>query len=266
MNGEPQSITAVDWLGPAPGGDSQAQIFRLEDGKFAIVKFAENPQGEMVLVNEFLCCQLGEALTVPVNRAVIVLVPEPVLAAAKRVNLPGNFTAGLACGMIRFPNSEGADIPMIAAQCSNKDELDHVMAFEQLVCRQDGPQRLMYFEKLGAQKSFVAYDYGMAFGGSPVWSAVSMTGAPAPVLPKQDPFSNANYANGDRQRDFINRLRNLEEANITTLFMRICPPRWGLTLEQLEAAAKFVAARAQALIEQFDGAYPYEELDLTPTA
>jgi hypothetical protein len=39
------SIDAVEWKEPAPDGGSQAQIFRLADGRTALVKFAENVQG-----------------------------------------------------------------------------------------------------------------------------------------------------------------------------------------------------------------------------
>ena len=54
-------------------------MFRLTDGRFAIVKFPENNQGEFVLANEFMCCHLAEMLDLPVNRAVLVSVDERLL-------------------------------------------------------------------------------------------------------------------------------------------------------------------------------------------
>ena len=36
-------LEAVEWREPAPGGGSKSQIFRLADGRFAVVKFPENP-------------------------------------------------------------------------------------------------------------------------------------------------------------------------------------------------------------------------------
>jgi hypothetical protein len=65
-NGAIPVFEAVEWREPAPGGGSQAQVFRLVDGRFVIVKFPENQQGERVLGNEFLSCQLAELLALPV--------------------------------------------------------------------------------------------------------------------------------------------------------------------------------------------------------
>ncbi len=83
MNGDPPFIEAVEWRQPAPGGGSQAQIFRLADNRFAIVKFAQNPQGQIVLANEFLCCQLAEHFHLPVNQAVMVSIPDTLLPLAQ---------------------------------------------------------------------------------------------------------------------------------------------------------------------------------------
>src|SRR5439155_17823174 len=122
MNGDPPSIQAKEWREAAPAGGSKAQVFRLEDDRFAIVKFPQNPQGAIVLVNEFLCCQLAEHFQLPINRAVIVQVPEGVLPLARQQGMPAEFTSGLACGMIRLANSELADPNSIQVEYSNRGQ------------------------------------------------------------------------------------------------------------------------------------------------
>ena len=91
---------------------------------------------------------------------------------------------------------------------------------------------------------------------------MSLSATAGAVLPQQDPFTNTNYPDGNRLRPFIDGLRNLDAAKIKELFMAICPPRWGLTVDHLEAAVDFVSSLAKALIEQFDKAYPSGELKL----
>jgi hypothetical protein len=49
---------------------------RASADRFVIVKFPENPQGEIVLANEFLCCQLAEHFQLPVNQALLVSIRE----------------------------------------------------------------------------------------------------------------------------------------------------------------------------------------------
>src|SRR5712691_3062144 len=221
MNGEPPSIEAVEWRQPAPGGGSQAQVFRLVDNRFAMVKFRENPQGEIVLVNEFLCCQLAERFQLPVNRSVIVSVVDALLPLARQQGLPAAFSAGFACGLIRFDNTEGADPNIIQAHCANRDSLHHLIAFEQLVCRQDGRQLLMYTPEGQQTKSFAAYDYGFAFGGTPVWSAPTLAAAPPTILPQNDPFTNQPYLDGILLAPFINQLRNFTKDELRAILMRL---------------------------------------------
>ena len=99
-------IEAVEWRDEALDGGSQAQVFRLTDGRFAVVKFPENGQGEKVHANEFLSCQLAEMLDLPVNRAVMVSVDERLLRTPRQNGrIPPNFSAGIRCGMIRFANA-----------------------------------------------------------------------------------------------------------------------------------------------------------------
>src|SRR2546425_7990873 len=127
----PQPISvfeAVEWREPAPGGGSQAQVFRLVDGRFAIVKFPENPQGELVLVNEFLSCQLAEVLDLPINQAIMVSIDERLLRLPRQnQQIPPTFTAGIRCGMIRFEQAQGAQAPQISADCRNSAELHSVL-------------------------------------------------------------------------------------------------------------------------------------------
>jgi len=262
MNGDLPVIEAVEWRQQAPAGGSQAQIFRLADGRFAIVKFAQNPQGETVLVNEFLCCQLARHLLLPINEAVLVLIDEVLLPPARQQGMPAAFSAGLACGMIRFDNSEGADPVNIQLQCSNRGELHHVVAFEQVVCRGDGRQLLMYTLPGEHEKRFAAFDYGFAFGGNPVWAAATLGAAPAVTLPANDPFTNEPYSSGNALAEFVNRLRNTTKNELMAIFMRLDPPRWGILPEDLQALGDFVDGRRLSLIQQFDQNYPPNHLEI----
>lgn len=253
MPGPVPVYEAVEWREPAPGGGSQAQVLRLSDGRFAIVKFPENGQGELVLANEFLACQLAELLTLPINKAVMVSVDERLLRLPRQNGqIPGNFSAGIRCGMIRFDGPDAvqpADIPRL---CSNSAELHAVAVFDQLVCRNDGRQLLSYLVPGTSARAFAAYDYGFSFGGQPHWSAATLQGAVPPVLPAMDPFQGQPYQNGSDQAAFIDRLRGLTASQLEETLVKLHPPRWGVTDDDVFALIPFLQARAQALVAQFD--------------
>ncbi|MGB6603008.1 MAG: hypothetical protein WBE65_01750 [Steroidobacteraceae bacterium] len=252
-------LEAVEWREPAPSGGSKSQVFRLADGRFAVVKFPENAQGERVLANEFLCCQLAEDLGLPINLARLVSIDERTLRAPRKANqIPADYSAGIRCGMIRFEQNQVCQAPEVLAQCGNAADLHAVALFEQFVCRGDGRQLLMYPPAAptgGKPKFFAAYDYGFAFGGQPNWSAASLAGLPAVVLPMNPFDNNKEYADGTPLSPGIELLRKLTGAEMGEVLMRMCPPRWGVPPEDVAALVPALLDRAARLVAKFDGKF-----------
>jgi hypothetical protein len=179
-----EPIDVVEWKEPAPDGGSQAQIFRLADDRIAVVKFVENQQGPRVLFNEFVSCRLAEKLGLPINRAVMVRVEASTLTIPKRDGkCPAAFSADIHCGLIRYPDAAKTDpASELFKRTKNAAELHSVLVFEQLVARGDGRQLLVY-PATAPEQSFAAYDYGFAFGGTPMWTEASVKASPPPALP-----------------------------------------------------------------------------------
>ena len=248
---------AVEWREPAPNGGSNAQVFRLLDGRFVLVKFPENPQGELVLANEFLSCQLAEMLVLPVNRAVLVSIDERLLRSPRQDNrIPAAFSAGIRCGMIRFEHAEAVAPNDIPALCDNAAEMHGLAVFEQLVCRQDGRQLLMHPSNGAKGKLFGAYDYGYSFGGQPNWSEASLGSLPPATLPGNDPCSGKPYEDdGEALGPIVERLRQLTVEPIQDMLMRLHTPRWGATAEAVAALAPVLLARGQTMVREFDRRY-----------
>ncbi len=256
MNAPVSVYEATEWREAAPGGGSRPQVFRLASEEFVIVKFPENPQGEIVLANEFLCCQLAEVFNLPINRARLVSVDERLLRLPRQNNqMPADFSAGIRCGLLRFERSEGAQPVDIAVQCSNSADLHHIAVFERLVCRGDGRQLLMYTPEGEPKKKFAAYDYGFAFGGTPNWSAGTLGALAQPVLPPNDPFTGQPYADGAALAGFVPGLRDLTSEKLTETFMKLDPPRWGIKLEDVQALVPVIKERAHLIVKQFDERY-----------
>jgi hypothetical protein len=251
-------IEAVEWREPAPNGGSNAQVFRLSDGRFAVVKFPENAQGEFVLANEFLSCQLAAYLDLPVNRAELISIDERLLRLPRQSGrIPPTFSAGIRCGMIRYENPDAADPASITQNCSNALELHGLIIFEQLVSRSDGRQLLMYPVQVNGQteKRFAAYDYGYAFGGQPMWSATTVGAMATAVLPATDPFTGQPYADGDKLSSMIDKLRALTTGQVESIFAGFHAPRWGVQPADLTALAAALTQRAAGLVAEFDRQY-----------
>ena len=260
-------IEAVEWIQRAEGGGTQSQVFRLEDGRHAVVKFPENPQGGVqgggrVLVNEFIACRVAEILELPVNRAVLVLVADSLLARPKSTGeCPAFFSGGVCCGLIRFAQASQTDPSTdLFRQCVNADEIHGVLLLEELVKRGDGRQLLVYPSPAdgrrqdGPARRFAAYDYGFSFGGSPNWTQASLSTVSAAQLPASDAIG-APYTSGDHQGPTIDRLRRLRRSDCEAIIAAVAPPRWGLTAEEGVAIVDFLEERARELVRQYDEKY-----------
>ena len=97
MSNTQQHPRALRWLGKAPRGATHPQLFALEDEAEVVVKFSQNPQGERVLANEFICSGLAALLGLPVPGAILVDVPDALLDGARVAGAcPAEFKGGSA--------------------------------------------------------------------------------------------------------------------------------------------------------------------------
>ena len=211
-----------------------------------------------MLANEFLCCHLAEHLNLPVNRARLISIDERLLRAPRQAGLmPADFSAGIRCGMIRFEQYQPCQSADIMAHCANATDLHGIVLFEQFVCRGDGRQLLMYPDPTAAagSKFFAAYDYGYAFGGQPLWSAASIAVLPAPTLPLSNPFDASEYSDGTALANSVEGLRGLSLDGLKEILMRLCPPRWGVPPEEVDALIPALVSRATSLVAQFDAKF-----------
>jgi hypothetical protein len=221
-----------------------------------MVKFPENNQGEVVLANEFLACQLAAIFDLPINRAVFISIDERILRNPRADGrIRPDFTAGIRCGMIRYEQAEGVGQHEVEKLCNNHADLHGVAVFEQLVAREDGRQILLHPDRENGGKRFAAFDYGFAFSGQPVWSADSLPNMRPPALPTSDPFAGQPYPDGSKLGPFMDRLREVTLDVIAGAVDRFQPPRWGIMPEDIAALVPVLHARAQALVDQFDRKY-----------
>jgi hypothetical protein len=249
-------IDAVEWLQRAEAGGTQSQVFRLAGDCIALVKFAENPQGPRVLVNEFVSCRLAQYLEAPVNPSLLVTVDSRLLSAAKSAgHCPNHYAGGVHCGLVRYPAAAPVDLASDLLKTSaNFNDLHAILVLEQLVHRQDGRQLLTYpipGRPLSAPRRFAAFDYGFAFGGSPAWSTDTLRALAAPALPAHDVYGIV-YVDGAAQAPVINRLRELTRPIIDTIVSALGLPRWGMTADEGETLAELLEQRAKDLVRQYD--------------
>ena len=106
-------VRAIEHVRSMKGG-SQAHLMKCSDGRFYVVKFANNPQNAKILTNELLASQIARHLKLPVPHCAIVDVPPDLIERTKElVMIAGHYKipcqAGLAFGSRYIPLSNRWD-------------------------------------------------------------------------------------------------------------------------------------------------------------
>jgi HipA-like protein/regulatory Fis family protein len=106
-------VTAIEHVRGMRGG-SQAHLMKCSDGRFYVVKFANNPQNARILTNELLASQIAAYLKLPVPRCAIVDVPLELIERTKELVIITHHhktpcQAGLAFGSRYIPLSNRWD-------------------------------------------------------------------------------------------------------------------------------------------------------------
>jgi hypothetical protein len=102
-------VKAIEHVRGMTGG-SQAHLMKCSDGRFYVVKFANNPQDAKILTNELLASQIAAYLKLPVPRCAIVDVPPELIEQTKELVIIAHrhktpCQAGLAFGSRYVPLS-----------------------------------------------------------------------------------------------------------------------------------------------------------------
>jgi hypothetical protein len=106
-------VRAIEHVRGMRGG-SQAHLMKCSDGRFYVVKFANNPQNARILTNELLASQIAAYLKLPVPRCAIVDVPQELIERTRKLVIIARHyetpcQAGLAFGSRYIPLSNPWD-------------------------------------------------------------------------------------------------------------------------------------------------------------
>lgn len=145
-----------------------------EDGRAYVVKFRNNPQGDIILINEFLAAVLASELGLPVPRSVIVDVPEEVANAVHTDKLAGTskhpacaglHMASLHVGLSAQYRYEREISHGDLVQVKNRKAFAGMLAFDKWVSNCDGRQAVFYRFKNDNPFTAAFIDNGYCFGG-----------------------------------------------------------------------------------------------------
>jgi len=146
-----QSLYAMQQIRKLRGG-SQAQLLRASDGKYYVIKSAQNPQHVRVLANEMLATRLGQLLELPVPSVEAIEVSEWLIqhSGELTIELAGSampWKPGLHLGSLYVEDPTLAEVLDYLPESTldavgNLSDFGRVLVLDRWACNCDGRQAI----------------------------------------------------------------------------------------------------------------------------
>jgi hypothetical protein len=153
-------------------GGAQAQLMRVADGNFYVVKFQNNPQHLRVLANDLLATRLGERIGLPMPPAEVIEVGAWIIEHTPElaIELGGRKVpcqAGLQFGSRYVTDPQNGQVldylpDSLLARTRNLHEFAGALAFDKWTCNADGRQAV-YWRRDGRGYTAAFIDQGYCF-------------------------------------------------------------------------------------------------------
>jgi len=165
-------VRAIEHVRGMRGG-SQAQLMKCSDGRFYVVKFANNPQNVKILTNELLASQIATYLKLPAPRCAIVDVPAELIERTKELVIITHrhktpCQAGLAFGSRYIPLSNRWDAAWkftatndLLSKIENHRDFMGMLVFDKWTGNTDGRQ-VVFVKRRNKFRAFMI-DNGFCF-------------------------------------------------------------------------------------------------------
>jgi hypothetical protein len=215
---------------------SRPVLVRCDDDNDYVVK---GRQAGRMIVTDHVVGAVGQLANAPVGEPVLVDVPDELVAAEPEM---AHVAAGLAHGSRWIPN------------CGERESIEHCSSnrerFSQLA--------LLYGWTCASDHQFIyeneppnrvhSVDHGHFFPGSQNWTVATLKGAPAPVADDQI-VRTCGLVEGEL--DAARRTMRVGDERIAEAVAAI-PGEWGITPDEREAVADFLATRRDVLFPAQD--------------
>jgi hypothetical protein len=226
------------------GGGSGAQLFRVDDGNFYVIKLIGNPQGTKILANESVVGKIAELLGAPCPPIRVIDVDE-FMVKDLNSKLGTNFKAGPQFGSLYLATETrrvNPSNPELMRTTSNLSNLPAVIVLDTLTQNDDRKMEHILVSTDEKESRFWIVDHGHCLGVVQGWACLrsdNMT-LRAPVY-KELIEGNAPFG------ETLNKLREISNSMVEKILTAIPCSTWEVTEEEKRHLLAYVAEAGQKI-------------------
>lgn len=227
------------------------------DEDIYIVKFKENPQGLRVLINEYVCAEIGTIIGLPLPSPALIRVSEDFVRHNNQelsIHIGAEITPGIHFGTKKVKKAYPITNSDMLKFAKNNDIIPDIILFDQLVCNRDRDSNGGNLLFDATKKEIVVIDHTHVFDLGSIWTNTDLDqridqeftafDASGYVYRKFVPFIRGNnpfYAS-------LQRMARLKESDLWNIINGI-PIEWGVTIQEKESLMRYIFDRLTRIEE-----------------
>ncbi|MCL6445045.1 MAG: hypothetical protein K6T83_16585 [Alicyclobacillus sp.] len=240
-------VTARRVIKAVGNGITKPYFVNCSDGYTYVVKFAQNPEGERVLVNELVCGQLGVLVGLPVPPIAIVVVDDEFLRANSE-KIGFGIKKGFHFGSREVKRAITLTNRRILELASNTDIAPLLVLFDHWIHNKDRDSNNGNIMFDTSNKKLVVIDHSHAFDIGPLWNAhqlkmrlhepIAPLDLRGPVYAKLVPFISGNNPFGKA----IQQIESVSVDDIASV-LGIIPDEWNCSEGEKDVLFQYLQYR-----------------------
>lgn len=241
------SIQATQIIKPLSDGSFSTVPHKIicEDGHEYIAKFAQNPQGQRALVNEYILGKFAMLLQLPIPPFVLINLTDEIILKDQEFfsNEIDDVQPGIHFGSKVISKAVKVNTPGLVEVASNKEDILGIILFDHLTGNDDrhSNQGNLLFDI--SKKKIMMIDHSTAFDTGTLWDQYQIDHRIKEPI-KAYNLDGALYKHLVQHVEgtfdsFVDKVKSLRHRDIESLVEDI-PEEWECPLEDRQAAVRFL--------------------------
>jgi hypothetical protein len=251
------AIAAIRAVSPIKNGVTKPYYVTCKHNETYAVKFAQNPEGARVLLNEFVCAKIAQELELPLPEPALIVASDEFIsdhgnAIADHIGAPPE--KGLHYGTVKIKKVFPIPSARIIDEARNKAVVPEILIFDQFISNSDRDRNGGNLLFDATNKLVVLIDHTHAFELGPIWDAAQLRqriGQPFQLFDSTGYVYKKLIPHIDGNNPFHTILGKMSRMTDETLWHIIngVPDEWGMSPEEKEILHLYLLDRKNRIEE-----------------
>lgn len=247
-----KEVIATRPISPMSNGVTKPFLINCS-GEEYVVKFLQNPEGNKILINEFVCAEIAQLLNLPLAEPALVNVDEQFIIDYGETltnHIKHDIKPGIHFGSKKIKKAFPINSTSMLEKATNINSISSLIIFDHLICNKDRDSNAGNLLFDASNKSIVVIDHSHAFDIGPLWDDVQLNhriGQEFYHFPMNGYVYNklVQFIDGHNPfHDVIYKVGLIDENKLNAIMNKI-PESWNISNEEKKSLIGYLLDRVE---------------------